>query len=103
TVELAHGAAHALLVLHHGDGGGDAAVADEQRGRRLHRDAVERAAVHAVHAAGALLELDVGLGPLLRLHLLAEDAVAVEDRVVGTDHAARPAVDAVRVVDVVHL
>src|SRR5207249_3461662 len=57
----------------------------------------------AVDAAGALLELDERLGPLLRLQLLRQHAVGVEDRVVRADRPARATVDAEAGVDVVHL
>src|SRR6187455_1651548 len=58
AVELAHGAAGALLHVDDGHGGGDAAGADDRRGRLLHGDAVEGAGVDAVDAAGALLQLN---------------------------------------------
>src|SRR5262249_40898368 len=103
AVELAHGAAHALLVLHDGHGLRDAAHARQHRRRLLHGDAVEGAAVDAVHAARALLQLHEGLGPCLRLDLLAQHAHRVEDGVVGAHDTARAAVDAQRGVDVIHL
>src|SRR5262249_60204770 len=70
---------------------------------RRRADAVERADVDADPAPVAVVGVDDRDRPLLALEHLGDVAVGVEDGLVGTDHAARAAVDAERGLDVVGL